>query len=228
MASMSGGRAHRLTGRRTTRQQIPWRLSMLTIIPALGQSCGMMSLLPVTAQKDALHSYLDTPKVAISQDQECSLWIRAKTCRTSCADVVRQPQNLDTYARQEECSVVTSSLSTIMQDECFPPWHQSYFKFDLAVGVLGLSGFGGFWLSHSVPKYPDSPNDSPFTGIHTSQILNGQSFACLSLDPEGLETMSSLLQTANVDIFTPLSLPEGLRTQYAFATQRRHYKHRTV
>lgn len=81
-------------------------------------------------------------------------------------------------------------------------------------GVLGLSEAGGFWLSHSVPKYPDSPADSAFTGIHISQILNGQSFACVSLDREALDHVSLILQTADPYIYSPQTLPAGMATQF--------------
>ncbi len=80
-------------------------------------------------------------------------------------------------------------------------------------GVLGLSEAGGFWLSHSVPKYPDSPADSAFTGIHISQILNGQSFACLSLKPAALEAVSLTLQIADPYIYSPEALPPSLAHQ---------------
>ena len=78
-------------------------------------------------------------------------------------------------------------------------------------GVLGISPGGGFWLSHSVPKYPDSPADSNFTGIQLGQTWHGQSFACLSLHPAGLETLASLLQIANLDIYTPHGLPPRIQ-----------------
>lgn len=80
-------------------------------------------------------------------------------------------------------------------------------------GVLGLSEMGGFWLSHSVPKYPDSPADSAFTGIHISQILNGQSFACISLNPGAVESVSAVLQTADPYIYSPQTLPTALAIQ---------------
>ena len=80
-------------------------------------------------------------------------------------------------------------------------------------GVLGFSADGGFWLSHSVPKYPDSPAESHFTGIHVSQTLNGQSFACVSLGPEGIEDLGPVLETANLYIYSPKWLPENLQKQ---------------
>ncbi len=60
-------------------------------------------------------------------------------------------------------------------------------------GVLGLSPGGGFWLSHSVPKYPDSPADSNFTGIQLGQTWHGQSFVCVSLRPSALEALADTI-----------------------------------
>ena len=80
-------------------------------------------------------------------------------------------------------------------------------------GVLGLDNSGGFWLSHSVPKYPDSPADAQFGGIRVGQLLNGQSFVCVSLTAEGLESLASLLQISNLDIFSPHTIPAGLQAR---------------
>lgn len=81
-------------------------------------------------------------------------------------------------------------------------------------GVLGLAAEGGFWLSHSVPKFPDSPADSNFTGIRMGQTWHGQSFACVSLTVQGLETLATLLQIATLDIYTPHTLPLPIQATY--------------
>ncbi|CAG2066178.1 unnamed protein product, partial [Timema podura] len=58
-------------------------------------------------------------------------------------------------------------------------------------GVVMSQSNGGFWLIHSVPHYPPSPNKStqnfysyPHTGLHY-----GQSLMCISLDVKQLDTV---------------------------------------
>lgn len=89
----------------------------------------------------------------------------------------------------------------------------------LLAGVLAFSDSGGFLLSHSVPKYPDSPNEAAFGGIRLGQLLNGQSFVCVSLDPAGLEDVGEALKIANLDIFSPHSLNANLSTRQVVASK---------
>jgi hypothetical protein len=54
-----------------------------------------------------------------------------------------------------------------------------------AKGVLTYDGGGaGFWLIHSVPKFPDL---EPASFTWTASSTYGQSFLCLSLDAEGVD-----------------------------------------
>lgn len=64
-----------------------------------------------------------------------------------------------------------------------------------------------------MPKYPDSPADSHFTGIHASQTLNGQSFACVSLGPEAIDSLGPVLEAANLYIYSPKELPADLQAE---------------
>lgn len=82
-----------------------------------------------------------------------------------------------------------------------------------SAGVLAFNATGGFLLSHSVPRFPDSPADAPFGGIQPGQLMNGQNFACVSLNAEGIAAVGLALQLANLYIYSPRRLPANLTSQ---------------
>nr|CAD7393341.1 unnamed protein product [Timema cristinae] len=71
-------------------------------------------------------------------------------------------------------------------------------------GVVMSQSNGGFWLIHSVPHYPPSPNKSthnaysyPHTGLHY-----GQSLMCISLDAKQLDTVGIQLMYNEPEIYS--------------------------
>lgn len=56
-----------------------------------------------------------------------------------------------------------------------------------AKGVLATDGESGFWLVHSVPKYPDLRDDS---FAWTASSIYGQSFLCISLGLAALDEVA--------------------------------------
>jgi len=68
-------------------------------------------------------------------------------------------------------------------------------------GVLTADNNGGFWLIHSVPKFPDLV-PSHFTW--TASTIYGQSFLCVTLDVSGVEAAASQLQYMDPDLFDSL------------------------
>nr|CAD7588333.1 unnamed protein product [Timema genevievae] len=69
-------------------------------------------------------------------------------------------------------------------------------------GVVMSQSNGGFWLIHSVPHYPPSPNKSthysyPHTGLHY-----GQSLMCISLDVKQLDTVGIQLMYNEPEIYS--------------------------
>ncbi|XP_060531435.1 deoxyribonuclease-2-alpha isoform X2 [Cylas formicarius] len=76
-------------------------------------------------------------------------------------------------------------------------------------GIVMAENYGGFWLIHSVPHFPHSLNhyQYPETGIHY-----GQSFLCVSLDLENLNTVGLQLQYNEVPIFAQNILEDLAKT----------------
>ena len=82
-------------------------------------------------------------------------------------------------------------------------------------GVIGFGPDGGFWLIHSVPKFPDRPSVSDYTGIASGQQINAQSFLCLSLTPSTLERVAQLVEIEDLNIYSTVSdIPASLAKQY--------------
>lgn len=78
-------------------------------------------------------------------------------------------------------------------------------------GVVATDGSTGFWLIHSVPKYPSmlgEPYHYPDTGRHY-----GQSFLCISVGADQMETIGQqlLLNEPHVYSFT---VPEQLKERF--------------
>ncbi|KAK7084824.1 Deoxyribonuclease II activity protein [Halocaridina rubra] len=79
-------------------------------------------------------------------------------------------------------------------------------------GVVIMTDSGGFWLIHSVPKYPPSPEDSyayPKTGHHY-----GQSMLCISLPAEEADNLGGQLLQNNPYIYAS-NMPENLASRFS-------------
>jgi len=68
-----------------------------------------------------------------------------------------------------------------------------------AKGVVAAQGATGFWLVHSVPKFPNF-NAASYTWTGASHIY-GQSFLCLSLDSTGLDAVGYQLSYFHPDLY---------------------------
>ncbi|XP_053670215.1 deoxyribonuclease-2-alpha [Anopheles nili] len=67
-------------------------------------------------------------------------------------------------------------------------------------GVVSTDGTTGFWLVHSVPKFPP-PIGSDYSYPHTG-MLYGQSFLCVSLDASQMETVAHQLLMNEVTVYS--------------------------
>jgi hypothetical protein len=76
-----------------------------------------------------------------------------------------------------------------------------------------VQGGRGFWLQHSVPKFPQPPAGPSamrnYSGVAPAQRVFGQHFLCLSLDVAGVETVAATLRTAFPLVFSR-RLPRAL------------------
>jgi len=76
-----------------------------------------------------------------------------------------------------------------------------------AKGVVGAQGSTGFWLVHSVPKFPNLKAKS-YTWTGASHIY-GQSFLCVSLNSAGLESVGYQLMFYHPDLYA-----QSIASQY--------------
>jgi deoxyribonuclease-2 len=60
-------------------------------------------------------------------------------------------------------------------------------------GVVGWEGETGFWLIHSVPRFPSFAKDGAYAGLPDNELRYGQSMLCLSLDVATLDDVASQL-----------------------------------
>ena len=76
-------------------------------------------------------------------------------------------------------------------------------------GVVSYDSSSGFWLVHSVPKYPPYPNSS--YSYPSSGTTYGQSMLCMSLTLDGINKAGIQFQT-NGPHFYKYSMPESLQS----------------
>jgi len=77
-----------------------------------------------------------------------------------------------------------------------------------AKGILATDGSKGFWLIHSVPKFPDL---SQKTFSWTASTTYGQSMLCISVSASTVEDIAAVLLYANLGIYSS-NLPSSLRS----------------
>lgn len=78
-------------------------------------------------------------------------------------------------------------------------------------GVIGTDGESGFWLIHSVPKYPEKLSLA-YTYPKTGTIY-GQSFLCVTFNASEMDTIGLQLQM-NEPHFYEINLPESLKDKF--------------
>jgi deoxyribonuclease-2 len=78
-------------------------------------------------------------------------------------------------------------------------------------GVLAADKNGGFWMVHSVPKYPDLTLDRY---DWTASTTYGQSFLCMSFDPSTVEDAATQVSYNDPDIYHS-NMPSSLAAQYS-------------
>ena len=84
-----------------------------------------------------------------------------------------------------------------------------------AKGVIATDGESGFWLVHSVPKYPDLSADS-FTW--TASKIYGQSFLCISLSHKNLDLLAKQILLMQPAVFAE-SMPAALAAEAPYLTK---------
>ena len=93
-------------------------------------------------------------------------------------------------------------------------------------GVIGFDQKEGFWLVHSVPKFPPSPEGGGGYGYPSTGRMYGQSFLCVSLDTKYLDSLGVQLMFNRPFIYGR-SIPAWAATRYphfALAANGKHVK----
>lgn len=93
-----------------------------------------------------------------------------------------------------------------------------------AKGVLGLDQSSGFYLLHSVPKFPAAPcvncpdgiGNGSYTGIALAQQLYGQSFMCMTMPTSELDKVAQMAIDEEAWVYDHM-LPAELQTRYPAA-----------
>ncbi|XP_054271236.1 plancitoxin-1-like [Macrosteles quadrilineatus] len=116
-----------------------------------------------------------------------------------------------------------ASSSNVSKDTLFvlyndqPPNGETTLTGGHTKGVVVAGKSGGFWLVHSVPHYPPPPDTAAYSYPHTG-LRNGQSFLCITLKPQQLETVGLQLMFNDPKIFAN-STPVMLDPQYPQLTK---------
>lgn len=79
-------------------------------------------------------------------------------------------------------------------------------------GTIGLANQGGFWIIHSIPRFPQvSKND---WSLPTSAWHYGQSAICVSFAADQIEVVTQALKFARPHVYSFSQLPQSLVTTY--------------
>jgi hypothetical protein len=94
-------------------------------------------------------------------------------------------------------------------------WHKAHSKGAAAWQVDEGGSAAGWWMVHSVPRWPLNPSSGPrFAGLARPQALFGQSFLCVSLSGAGaIEAVARGLAVAGPHVFAS-SLPPAWAAQF--------------
>eukprot|EP01025_Chloroclados_australasicus_P054277 TRINITY_DN6429_c0_g1_i10.p1 TRINITY_DN6429_c0_g1~~TRINITY_DN6429_c0_g1_i10.p1 ORF type:complete len:377 (-),score=22.29 TRINITY_DN6429_c0_g1_i10:390-1520(-) len=82
-------------------------------------------------------------------------------------------------------------------------------------GVLAFNQKGGFWLQHSVPKFPDLELKFSYP---EPEVRYGQHFFCLSLDKNSVNFVAEALRLAKVYVYD-YQFDQGLELSFPFLEQ---------
>lgn len=102
-----------------------------------------------------------------------------------------------------------SDLVLMYNDE--PPGEKTDDDRGHTKGVVAANSEGGFWLIHSIPKYPD-PDYTTYSYPPTGHLY-GQSFLCISMEPKDMETVGSLIKFNEPHLYLA-QVPEDLKSLY--------------
>jgi len=84
----------------------------------------------------------------------------------------------------------SDSVGWLMYNDQLPTGtHDSYAH---AKGVVGFDAEDGFWLVHSVPRFPLTMSSTPTYYYPDDEIKNGQSFLCVNYDIAVFEVIAKL------------------------------------
>ena len=96
-----------------------------------------------------------------------------------------------------------------------PPLANSYnFSVGHAKGVLALQETNGFFLLHSIPKFPMGPQEAPqFSGIPENAYTYGQTAFCVSISGDVADTLAYALHLVVPSIYEA-SLTDAVKIAY--------------
>ena len=93
-------------------------------------------------------------------------------------------------------------------------------------GVVVLGQDKGYWLVHSVPKFPPSPESGPYAYVHSGETY-GQSFLCISLDTRDSADAIGQQLLFNRPYIYSTNLPQHFEAAYpqlSLASKGKHIK----
>lgn len=121
-----------------------------------------------------------------------------------------QPQQRQWWQQQQEDNEAVAYALYNNED---PPGVE-HFSAAHAKGVVAFGPSCGFWLVHSVPRWPRSPAEGPdFADLLRPQSVFGQHFSCFSLGQGAVETVAALLGASGPYIYDAV-LPGALAAAY--------------
>lgn len=73
-----------------------------------------------------------------------------------------------------------------------PPEYLTSFELGHTKGAILADSDTGFWLIHSVPKFPTSPGKHQQYSYPETGLIYGQSFLCITLKTQNLNIVGML------------------------------------
>ncbi len=107
-----------------------------------------------------------------------------------------------------------SDVSYILYND-EPPLGDSYnFTVGHAKGILAIQGTTGFFLLHSIPKFPMGPQEtSSYGGLPSNAYTYGQNAYCVTVTAETADTLAYSLHLVLPSIYEA-SLTDAVKTMY--------------